>query len=324
MLKVCMVGCGGISRAHRNAWADIPEAKLVGACDIRKEKLDPVVGEFGCNGYYDCDEMLEKEKPDILDICLPTYLHADFAVKALEKGVNVLTEKPISLKKEDVMRVYNAAKKADKRFMVAHVLRFWQEFVFVEEAYKNGTYGRLITGSMTRVGHTPKWSWDNWMKDVNRSGLVPFDLHIHDLDFIISVFGEPQNVVCDRISTEGQDAIHAVYHYPDFFIATDAAWYDSYAFHAEFRFQFEKAVVELNRGTLTVYTDGQELHPFEEAQDGSKANGINLPKTNAYFNEIRYFADCVLAGKDCDRIRPEELIKVLEIIEVLDKEKRTI
>ena len=54
--------------------------------------------------YTDFDEMLEKEDVDILDICLPTFLHADFAVKAMEKGINVICEKPISLKREDVQR----------------------------------------------------------------------------------------------------------------------------------------------------------------------------------------------------------------------------
>ena len=56
------------------------------------------------------DEMLEKETFDILDITLPTYLHADFAVKAMEKGINVICEKPISLKEEDIDRVYKASK----------------------------------------------------------------------------------------------------------------------------------------------------------------------------------------------------------------------
>lgn len=320
MLKVAIVGCGGISQSHLNSWEKIPEAKLVAACDIREEKLNPVVEKYSLKGYLDCDEMLRKEKPDILDICLPTYLHADFAVKALRKGINVLTEKPISLNKRDVKRVYDAARKADKRFMVAHVLRFWREYMFLEDAYKTGRYGKLMSGSMTRLGNTPKWSWDNWMRDPSRSGLVPFDLHIHDLDFIVSLFGHPTSVTCDRARNEKQDYIHAVYHYPSFFIASEAAWFDcEFNFQAAFRFQFEKAVLEFKSGALAIFHDDGTIEKLDDDAQGGKENGINLPKTNAYFNEIRYFTDCVLAGKDCERVKAEELSEVLDLIKKLDK-----
>ena len=65
--------------------------------------------------------------------------------------------------------------------MVAHVLRWWREYVFLKDAIDSGRYGKLLSGHMARLGNTPKWSWDNWMRDPERSGLVPFDLHIHDL-----------------------------------------------------------------------------------------------------------------------------------------------
>lgn len=131
MLKVAIVGCGGISRSHLNSWKQIPEAKIVGACDVRAEKYQVFVDETGCNGYLDFSAMLRREKPDIVDICLPTYLHADYAVKALKHGCHVLTEKPISLKMRDVDRVYSAARRANRRVMVAQVLRFWREYMGV-------------------------------------------------------------------------------------------------------------------------------------------------------------------------------------------------
>ena len=53
MLKVAIVGCGGISRSHLNSWKQIPEAKIVGACDVRAEKYQVFVDETGCNGYLD-------------------------------------------------------------------------------------------------------------------------------------------------------------------------------------------------------------------------------------------------------------------------------
>lgn len=317
MLKIGMVGMGGISKSHRVAWKQIEEAQIVCVCDIRPEKADDAAQDTGARAYYNFDEMLAQEQFDILDICLPTYLHADFAVKAMDHGIHTLTEKPISLKKEDVQRVYAAAKRNNVRFMVAHVLRFWREYVFLKDAIDSGRYGRLLSGQMTRLGNTPKWSWDNWMRDPQRSGLVPFDLHIHDLDFMVYQFGRPNSVVCHRAGNETQDYINVIYQYDGFFIACESAWYDAeYKFTSGFRFQFENAVVEWKARELKVYHKGTGEEVIG-AENNANENGINLPATNAYYNEIRYFVDRVLAGEDCDIIQPEELETVLELIDQL-------
>lgn len=191
MLKVALVGVGGISGAHISAWEAKEDSNLTALCDIRPEQMEKYPEK---RHYTDFDEMLDKEEIDILDICLPTYLHADFSVKAMEKGINVICEKPVSLKKEDVKRVYECAEKNNVKFMIAQVLRFWPEYEIVKDIYDKGTYGKLLSGSMRRLGLRPKWSWDNWMADENRSGLVPFDLHIHDSDFMVYAFGNPNKV----------------------------------------------------------------------------------------------------------------------------------
>ena len=132
MLKVGVVGVGGISGAHIPAWEEIKEVELVALCDIRQERLDNYPAK---RHYNDFKEMLEKEELDILDICLPTYLHADYAIMAMEKGINVICEKPISLKEEDIERVYSTAKKNNVKFMIAQVLRFWPEYELLKEIF---------------------------------------------------------------------------------------------------------------------------------------------------------------------------------------------
>ena len=268
--------------------------------------------------YTDFDEMLEKEEIDILDICLPTYLHADFSVKAMEKGINVICEKPISLKKEDVKRVYECAKKNNVKFMIAQVLRFWPEYEIVKDIYDKGTYGKLLSGSMRRLGLRPKWSWDNWMADENRSGLVPFDLHIHDSDFIVYAFGKPEKVTDFRAKRSEQDYINAVYEYDGFFLTTEASWYDSpYPFAADFRFQFEKAVVAWEKGEMKIYeADGKVWCPISKGSELDTGD-IGLPASDAYANEINYFADCVINGTCPDKVKPDELETVIDILKSL-------
>ena len=311
MLKVGLVGVGGISGAHIPVWEEMENAELVALCDIRPERMEKYSGK---RCYTDFDEMLANEELDILDICLPTYLHADFAVKAMEKGINVITEKPISLKEEDVERVYGAAEKNNVKFMVAHVLRFWPEYELLKEIYDSKRYGKLLSGTMIRLGGYPKRSWDGWMMDEKRSGMVPFDLHIHDLDFMVYAFGLPKVSYQYRSKLPNQDYISLVYDFGDFSINSEASWYSaSYPFTAEFRFQFEDAVVASEKGKMMIYLKDDEKIDLSQEAEGDTGN-INLPKSNAYANEIIYFADCVENNKPVDKFRPEELSCVLRIL----------
>ncbi len=314
MLKVGVVGVGGISGAHIPVWEAMENAELTAICDIRTERMEKYEGK---RKYTDFDEMLNNEEFDIIDICLPTYLHADFAVKAMERGINVICEKPISLKEEDVERVYSTAEKNNVKFMVAQVLRFWPEYELLKEIYETKKYGKLLSGTMTRLGCYPRWSWDGWMMDEKRSGLVPFDLHIHDLDFMVYAFGMPKISYKYRSKRPDQDFVSVSYDFGEFSINSEASWYSScYPFTAEFRFQFEDAVVANENGKMMIFgRDDLKIDLSEEAE-GDTGN-INLPKSNAYANEIIYFADCVVNNKPVEKVKADELRCVLDILNSL-------
>lgn len=290
------------------------ETELVALCDIRPAQMEPYPRLRHYTGF---EEMLEKEQLDILDICLPTYLHADYAIKAMNKGIHVISEKPLSLCAEDAERVYAAASANHVKFMVAQVLRFWPEYELLKELFDSKKYGSLLSGSMTRLGHFPEWSWDNWMLDEKRSGLVPFDLHIHDLDFLVYAFGTPKKVTDFRSKQPDQDYIHAVYDFDGFFVSTEASWYASpYPFSAAFRFQFEDAVVAMEGGKMMIYERNGSILDLSQAATGDTGS-INLPKSDAYANEIRYFTDCILQDVPVDKVRPDQLKAVIEILKSL-------
>ncbi len=313
MLKVGVLGVGGISGAHIPAWNRIEQAKLVALCDIRPEQLEPYK-DGSYHLYTDFEDMIANEDLDIIDICLPTFLHVEYSIKAMQKGINVLCEKPISLNSEDVKKVYAAAKQHNVKFMVAHVIRFWDEYVFLKDIIDTKKYGKLKNGHIERMGNTPKWSWDDWMADPQRSGLVPFDLHIHDLDWLIYTLGKPTSISVNRVKSGKSDYMNGLYNYDGFFITAHSAWFDNeFNFTYGYRFMFEDAVIELKSGTLTVFETSGKTYTVGGDISSDDAC-INLPATDAYFNEIRYFTDCVLYNKPADIINPDELECVLNIL----------
>ncbi len=309
-LRIAEVGLGGISGAHVPAWKRMEDVEYVALCDIRPEMME----RYGIDVpmYTDFDEMLEKEEIDILDITVPTFLHADFAVKALNKGIHVVSEKPVSLKKEDVARIYEAAERNGKFFMVAQVLRFWPEYLYLKDAMDTERYGKLVSGTMTRIGSLPGGGWDGWYLDPARSGMVPFDLHIHDLDFLVYTLGKPE-VECVY---HAMDYIHMVYKFGDVRVACESAWFHAPVnFRATFRFQFEHAVLEFDGGKLKIYKEDRTVEDMD--LNSRLEEGNYIPQSDGYYNELRYFADCVKAGT-APAMKPCELETVLDTIKIIE------
>lgn len=314
MLRIGLVGCGGISGAHVPSWDDMEGAELVAICDIRPEKMERYPGH---KFYTDYDKMLDENEFDIIDVCLPTFLHCEYACRAMNRGINVITEKPASLHKEDVERLYSVAEKNGVKYMVAQVLRFWNEYEILKQIYDSGKYGKLISGTMFRLGGYPGGGWNNWYRNKELSGLIPFDLHIHDVDFLVYAFGKPDSFSFKRKELPDQDYLSAVYDYGDFFVTAEASWYKaSYNFYMGFRFQFENAVVAFERDGFTIYlTNGEKLRPCEAGS--ANASDFELPSSDAYFNELKYFADCVRDGRPVEKVTKDSLLAVLDILNAM-------
>jgi len=131
---------------------------------------------------------------------------------------------------------------------------------------------------------------------------------------MVYAFGKPEKVTRCRTRREDQDHLMAIYDFGGFSIHSEAAWYapQCFEFNASFRFQFEKAVIINGREGLIVYEkDGGKVQG-NAAQEQSATLG--LPTTNAYANEIRYFADCVKNGVPADKVKAEQLETVLELM----------
>lgn len=307
MLKVGLVGVGGISKAHINAWERMEDMELVALCDVQPEKLAPYENK---RCYTDYDRMLQAEDLDILDICAPAFLHTGFSLKALEQGIHVVCEKPLSLNPEDARLIYETAEKNGVKFMVAQVVRFDRNYQILKKLYDDQTYGKLLSLSMRRLCQLPGWSHNNWMKQKEKSGLAAFDMHVHDLDFCVYAFGAPKNAIRHRTNAPGQDYVHAVYEYDDFIVSAEAAWFATpYPFNAGFRAQFERAMLECGYGKFTLYEADGTVVDLLEAANGPAI--INLPPSNGYYNELRYFADCVR-----DNL-PQDIVKAWEVETVL-------
>lgn len=302
-MKVVICGVGGMGSVHFNIYKKMQGIDFAAACDVREDILREKIEGMAINLYSDFEKMLECEKPDIVDICTPTYLHAEQSIKALESGAHVLCEKPMALNEKECAAVLAAVKKTGKFFMAAHVVRFMNAYIYLRNTIESGKYGKLLRLNMRRISGIPRWSWEDWMQDKSKSGHVVMDMMIHDLDFIQSVFGQPkdiQGVYYDLKDMTNYASLN--YLYDGFSVSAETGWYNpDVPFSAEYFALFENGFLDYKDGGLS--DCGKTIDFANQEKVGE--TGINISNADGYDGEITYFIDCVKNGVAPTAVTPE-------------------
>ena len=318
MIKVAMVGLGGMGGSHFRIYKDIENGEVIAVCEIREDMAKEKIGDADVRLYTDIDEMLKNEKPDMIDICTPSFLHAEHSVKALEAGFHVLCEKPMSINTEGTKKIMDAIEKTDKFFMTAHVVCFMHPYMYLKAVIDSGELGKLVRLDMKRISSIPRWSWDDWMRDTKRSGGTPMDLSIHDIDFVQFVLGQPKsvNAVYKKLSGNN-DFIVSNLIYDDFLVSCEGTWYNAdIKFEGSFKAIFQDGTLILKDGKL--YRNGEEVKL--DFEDSEADTGINITSTDGWPGELEYFTNCVRENKAPEYVTPESSEESVRLVErILEK-----
>ena len=282
MKKYAIIGFGGLGKMHFLNLLKLQEERkdmmLTAICnsdlDAIKKSMKLNIGAVSMEEidfskyhlYTDYQEMIEKEDLDFVFIALPSHLHCEVAVYCLEHGLHTYSEKPMAITMEQCEQMLQAAEKSGKKLMVGQSLRFCDEYRFLKEAVEKNTYGKVIKAEFSRKSPLPDWSFQNWLLDEKRSGGCLVDMHVHDVDVMVWLFGKPEemHVVSSHKMAE-YESVYAVYRYPEHVVSIIGDWglHTSFAFRDFYGVTFEKAYVEYRDGKVTVYTnEGKEEITF--------------------------------------------------------------
>ena len=132
MVRVGILGAGFMGTMHANCYAQIPNAELVAIGDVTPGKAKELAKPHGAKAYATAAGLM-RQGLDIVDVCLPTYMHAKYTCSAARKGLNVVCEKPMALTMRDAKRMVKTVRETGVKFMVAHVIRFWPEYQLLKE-----------------------------------------------------------------------------------------------------------------------------------------------------------------------------------------------
>ena len=319
MLTIGLVGFGGIGRVHFSNYAHIQDCRVSAVCDPSPGG-QKAAAEQGVPCYATLETMLAEAKPDVVDVCTPSFLHRDSVMEALQSGRPVICEKPLALKSADARDMYDLAEKKGVQLLVGHVLQFYPASKILRGIVADGRYGKALDAAFLRLSACPRWAAEGWLLDKNKSGLLPFDLHIHDLDLMISLFGKPESweAVSGGREGAGYDEYYRIlYRYPKLNVCCEAAWYNAdFPFTASWRVYFEKAVLVCEGGKLTAYSVGAPPEEFDIEEKITIPTGINLPPTGVFYEELAFFLDRIRSGEK-ELYRRDEIIALIEILETI-------
>lgn len=306
-LTCALVGFGGIGHHHASRYAHCRNVRLVAICDIDPARLREVEStiNLGSSGAVDLNALrsytsygdlvrAEKGKIDMVDLCVPTPVHARLASRAMRDGFHVLSEKPMARTLADCDRLLAVARETGRLHMVAQCLRFSPIYEKLREFVNSGSLGALRRLDLHRSGGFPKSAWYH---DARKSGGALLDLQLHDLDFAVSLLGTPKAIRCEgtRGPSGGWDEVFSRLRYPgrDAPLVTTAATWFGKSFTWGFSAIFEKGRFLCDHGELSLCKDGHTEFPCK------------VKDRDMYGLEIDYFADCIRRGKRPERCLPE-------------------
>ncbi|WP_373496948.1 Gfo/Idh/MocA family protein [Aquiflexum sp.] len=292
-LKGAIIGSGYFSQYHGDAWTRIPQVEIVAVCDKDEQKAALFSKNFGINKIYtDLETMLDREKPDFLDIVTPPVTHKSIIQSAVSRGIHVICQKPLAETFEEVLEIREILKNADARFMVHENWRFQPWYREIKSLLEQGAVGenRFQYFFKMRTG-------DGWREDAyldrqpyfrKMPRLLMHETGVHFVDTFRYLEGEITEVFANlktlNPNIKGEDAGLIFFRFKSGCTALlDANRYNE-PFHENPRFTFGEMAIEGNKGSLelnhkgkiTVKPLGRSLEklPFKPSSNGFSGDSV--------------------------------------------------
>lgn len=195
-LRVGVVGIGWAGQQHLKAYDSLPGVRIVSLAGMERDLRDSLQAEYSIpNGFADWEEMLEHGGLDAISVAVPTFLHAPIAVAALERGLHVLSEKPIARNAIEGQAMVDAARKAGRVLDVAFNHRRRGDIQALKEVIDGGSLGRAYYAKASWLRRSGIPTLGSWFTNPELAGGGPLaDIGVHALDYALHLLGEPKVV----------------------------------------------------------------------------------------------------------------------------------
>jgi predicted dehydrogenase len=307
MINVGVIGAGFAGSLHARAYARLPGVQVAVVADQNEAKAAALAAEVDARAATDGEAILRDPSIALVDVALPTPLHTEVAIRAFEAGKHVVIEKPLALSVQEADAIIEASDKSGKFLMVSHVLRFWPEYVAIRKVLHSGRLGQPRIATAHRLSNLPQWA--SWFRDPAQTGGSVLDLHIHDLDLMNWLFGQPRRVkaIGARGETGGWDHVISQVEFDTVYASVEASNLMplDFPFTAGLRVVCDRGVIEYQlRAGGASFESGEPVHycALHEAKHPNQP--VEFEPGDAFEREIAYFAACVERGTPPETVTP--------------------
>ncbi|HLI87575.1 MAG TPA: Gfo/Idh/MocA family oxidoreductase [Ktedonobacteraceae bacterium] len=292
-LRFGIVGCGVIGPFHAKAISSLPDAQLVAVADIEPEKARKLAEQYGVTPYSSLENMLSRERLDVVDVCTPSGMHGEHACQAMRAGCHVIVEKPMEITMQRIDEMLRTRQETGRKLAVISQHRFDEASMAVHQLIEEQAFGRLVLGNAVIPWWRSQQYYDSgawrgtWALD---GGGVLMNQSIHSIDVLQWLMGRVKSIyaytdtLVHRMETE--DVAVAVLRFANGALGTIAATTGAYpgvTTRIEVFGDRGSAVIEDDRLTYLhlARDDKQEAGPYgggakkTEAQKSAEAAAQN-------------------------------------------------
>lgn len=205
--RVGIIGTGGISGSHIGTYLKQPDVEIVAGCDLIEGKAEKKFAEYGVENakyFTDYKEMIDTVEMDVVSVCTYNRTHAECTIYALEHGLDVLLEKPMTVTLEEAIEIRKAEKKSGKIVSVGFQPRMDANMQMIKKIVQSGELGKVYyvqTGGGRRHGIPVSWSETFIENDKAGLGAVG-DIGCYSIDLVMNALGNPKPLTVSGTATD--------------------------------------------------------------------------------------------------------------------------
>ena len=324
MLDVAVLGTGWAGATHLNAFAKNPATNVAAVFGVPLEQAEQVAARHNCAAYDDFDKMVSQHRLDVIDICLPTFLHKEYFARCLAQDAHIVCEKPLALTHAEAEAIGDMAAGHPQKIMIAYTMRFFRPYEVAKRLIDSRKYGQVKSVFLSRLCPMPQGA--PWREDAARSGGGILDLHIHDMDLAYWFLGMPERVDAVGSCVEGTDnwaQAFITFGYPQQHVVIEATQNlpQCAPYAMGYRIHFDRATLAYSYTAPEQATSdleprfGGDLRVYEHEADTGEP--IAFEAHSPYESEIDYFVDCVVHDRPIDKGSVADAVAGLRLYELV-------
>lgn len=297
---------------HATAYANSAGVEVAAVYGRNRSKIGPIAERVGARASTDLRAILDDPSVGAVDVCLPSPVHREFVVAALEAGKYVFCETPLALTQEDAQAMLDASQANDRLLLVGLLMRSIAAYQYIKRALDAGQVGKPVAAYAYRLGSYLRPNAADFKEHYSDPTT---ELMTFDFDALNWLLGSPQELsaTAARLPDGRPGHVFAAVRYSSNVIAqveASGVMPASFPFSVGFRLVGEEQALEL---TTVFGGDGPPDSRLMSYPANGKPEEVQLFDGDPYEAECQYFVDCVRGEADPELLSAERAIEALKL-----------